>query len=167
MQTNCLYCGTEFYVKPSRFKKGWGKFCSIPCSNSFTKTIDQIPNVTCSYCNVEFYKKPSSLINSKSGLYFCCRQHKDYAQRIGGIVDIQPEHYKNGEGSYRKLALRLLPNECVKCGYKKIVEILQVHHKDKDRSNNKIGNLEIICPTCHHEFHFLDHSASWRNYKAG
>jgi 5-methylcytosine-specific restriction endonuclease McrA len=29
-----------------------------------------------------------------------------------------------------------------------------VHHCDRDRSNRKPENLEIICPTCHAEEHY-------------
>lgn len=33
------------------------------------------PNVKCGYCEVEFYRIPSKM-KSKSGIYFCCREHQ-------------------------------------------------------------------------------------------
>jgi len=91
-------------------------------------------------------------MNSKHGVYFCCREHKDLGQRIGsGIPEIHPPHYgkENPKHAYRAKALRQLPHECAKCGYDEIVEVLQVHHLDGDRSNNELENLQILCPTCH------------------
>ena len=35
--------------------------------------------VVCAYCGKKFMKSNSSLLNSRSGLYFCCREHKDLA----------------------------------------------------------------------------------------
>lgn len=58
------------------------------------------------------------------------------------------------------LKLRLLNQRgrvCERCGYNKY-EILQVHHKDKNRDNNELNNLELICPNCHYEEHLLEKS---------
>jgi predicted HNH restriction endonuclease len=46
---------------------------------------------------------------------------------------------------------------CEKCNYSKI-EILQVHHKDKNRQNNSLENLKLLCPNCHAERHYLENS---------
>lgn len=44
--------------------------------------------------------------------------------------------------------------ECVICGYKEHPEILQVHHIDRNRSNNIKSNLEVLCPNCHTWEHY-------------
>jgi 5-methylcytosine-specific restriction endonuclease McrA len=62
--------------------------------------------------------------------------------------------------SQQALKIRLLNTRgkiCERCGYNKH-EILQIHHKNKDRSNNNLDNLELICPNCHYEEHFLEKS---------
>ncbi len=62
--------------------------------------------------------------------------------------------------SYKMLKIRLLKIRgviCERCGYDRH-EILQVHHKDKNRSNNDLDNLELICPNCHYEEHYLEKS---------
>lgn len=61
---------------------------------------------------------------------------------------------------YQALKIRLLKrdgHDCTRCGYNK-KEILQVHHKDKKRENNNLENLELICPNCHFEEHYLEKS---------
>ena len=62
--------------------------------------------------------------------------------------------------SYQRLKIRLLDQrgrKCERCGYDKY-EILQVHHKDRNPSHNDLINLELICPNCHFEEHYLEKS---------
>src|SRR3989338_5779631 len=62
--------------------------------------------------------------------------------------------------SQQALKLRLIKErgkKCEKCDYGKY-EILQVHHKDRNRNHNDLENLELICPNCHYEEHFLEKS---------
>jgi hypothetical protein len=44
---------------------------------------------------------------------------------------------------------RNLINQCNRCSYNKEPRILGVHHKDRNRDNNNISNLEVLCPNCH------------------
>lgn len=102
---------------------------------------------TCNHCRKEFYRAKSSSKNSKSGKYFCTRECKDIAQKY--MKEIQPTHYGTGIRNYRNKALNNLPNKCNKCGYNKTIIALEVHHKDKNRNNNLLSNLEILCANCH------------------
>lgn len=143
---NCKYCEQSFETRNSDINRGFGKFCSIKCGLKFRYKSNQIPNTTCAYCDKLFYRPSSHKKGrSKSGLYFCCRTHKDLAQRIGGLSVIQPRHYGSG---YKSWARRELGNACVRCGYTEF-PILEIHHIDRDRTNNKIENLELLCPNCH------------------
>ncbi len=59
--------------------------------------------------------------------------------------------------SQQALKVRLLKERggsCERCGYNKY-EILQVHHKNRNRDDNILSNLELICPNCHYEEHYL------------
>lgn len=97
-----------------------------------------------------FIKNKSKRANSKSGLYFCCRECKDQAQRIGGIKEIMPLHYGEGHfADYRKLAIRNKSTVCERCNYDENIAAIVVHHKDRDRSNNSLENLEVLCANCH------------------
>lgn len=147
VHNKCKYCGKDFLVR-----KGWANkqfYCSRECSSlAHQKRI----TVNCTYCNKPFEKVQSKLNNSRSGLYFCCREHKDLAQRLDfGCKEIMPDHYGTitGISSYRKLAFYAQDHKCAVCGWCEDERVLEVHHIDEDRSNNDINNLIILCPICH------------------
>lgn len=60
--------------------------------------------------------------------------------------------YKKDWANYRKKAWDKLPHKCVSCGIKN-EKVLIVHHKDKNRKNGNIENLEILCLNCHSLIH--------------
>lgn len=162
-------CQNPYEAEARYLNRGQGQFCSQSCANSQINSNRhsraRSPNVQCAYCGVEFYKSESKKKNSKSGLHFCCRDHKDRAQRIGGIAAIQPKHYgKSNKYNYRDLAFRNYPALCARCGYSKHPEVLEVNHIDCDRSNNNLSNLEILCPTCHKEYHFTTKTGNWSKH---
>lgn len=158
MEKECLKCGNNFEVKNSEAKRGNGKFCSRSCAskynviNRFSK-INK-PNVKCAYCDKMFYKNRSKIKRSKSGLFFCCREHKDKAQRIGGVSEIMPSHYREGQYSYRSLALNNKEAKCERCGWEKHIAGIVIHHKDRNRDNNVLENLEVLCACCHNIEHW-------------
>lgn len=150
---NCLNCQHEVYIENKEIARGNGKFCSRKCSGEYkSKNIKpKAPNVSCAYCNDNFYIPSSKKRNSKSGLYFCCREHKDQAQRIGGIKEIMPPHYGETQQNYRYIVFRdnNKPRQCERCQYNKHKAAIVVHHKDRNRENNDISNLEVLCANCH------------------
>lgn len=161
IRKNCLICNTEFDAPLREINRGNAKVCSRKCgyiSASAKKIKNHPPNTQCSYCKNFFYKSPSKKNGSKSRLYFCCREHKDTAQRIeSGFTDIWPSHYKAGTSvKYRKIALSHYGAVCKICGYNKHPCILHVHHIDHDRTNNKVENLLVCCPNCHMEQHIVN-----------
>ena len=76
--------------------------------------------VECAYCKKKFRKAKSKLAKSRSGLYFCCREHKDLAQRLDSgdeFKAIRPEHYgKTVIKRYRETAFKKYPHKCLVCG---------------------------------------------------
>jgi len=161
VKMNCLNCHRLFDALLREVRRGNAKFCSRSCSSQYTHKQKQRPenNCKCALCGKEFYKNKTELKNSRSGLYFCCRAHKDKAQRLGGIREIMPSHYGTGiKGDphiYRKIAFENHLKQCNHCGFNKHPEILQVHHKDCNSRNNNPNNLEMLCPNCH----------TWEHYK--
>jgi 5-methylcytosine-specific restriction endonuclease McrA len=78
------------------------------------------------------------------------------ARCIGISKSMQGKGYKNGAHGFRKRALEHYGCKCQKCGYDKYVSVLDVHHKDYDRTNNELDNLEVLCVRCHIEKHIED-----------
>lgn len=169
MKKQCLVCDTEFEATSSEINRGNAKFCSRRCSHKGRKKpVKKIPNVTCAYCQKPFYKNNSKQKKSKHGIFFCCRKHKDLGQKLeNGITEIHPSHYGTGRVDdsrhYRSLVDII---NCSRCKWDKIPEILEVHHKDGNRMNDNIDNLEVLCLNCHAEHHFLTKTGKWcRNEK--
>jgi len=50
--------------------------------------------------------------------------------------------------SYRKKALDHYGTFCDECGITNTL-VLDVHHKDKDKTNNSMDNLQVLCCNCH------------------
>lgn len=135
---NCQHCCNLVVCRHDRPRK----VCSNDCHYNSRKV-----SVRCAFCDDEFTKQKSSLKNSRSGLFFCCREHKDLAQRIDcGILEIGV--YKDGYTIYRERALLRYGAYCEKCGFDDI-RAVDVHHIDVDRGNNKIENLIVLCANCH------------------
>lgn len=153
MLISCDYCKKEFNKKPSQIKMYKTHYCSNDCYN---KNKVKSVKVYCSTCNQEIIKMPSDIKKSKTGDLFC--SHSCSAKK----TNITRSLYKS---AYRSKAFRELPNHCEICGYNKLINILQVHHKDRDRTNNDINNLQILCPTCHHENHFEQKDGMYASLK--
>jgi hypothetical protein len=89
-------------------------------------------------------------LNKKTCSRVCANKH-----RVGILYKInQP---KDKVLTLRRVKIKLLKTrgeKCERCDYNKGA-VLQVHHKDRNRTNNGLRNLELICPNCHYEEHYL------------
>jgi hypothetical protein len=145
---NCLVCNKEFFVPQKEISIGHGKFCSRKCFhlNTRRRTI-----LNCDWCKKEYEVKRSQPKASKTGLHFCGKICKDAAQCLDGIKELHLAHYTSNGGisSYRTRALRHHGKICKKCKYNKDERMLDAHHKDGNRGNNKLENLEVLCVWCH------------------
>ena len=43
---------------------------------------------------------------------------------------------------------------CERCGIDFEFYKPEAHHRDRNRENNKMENLLLLCPNCHSEFHY-------------
>ena len=143
--TECAVCNKLIYRRPSEVERSRGHvFCSQVCYGLFCRR-----EKACIICD----KPILSGLNKKTCSRSCANKH-----RIG--IKYKLNRPRDKVKSYRALKVRLLKmrgKNCERCGYDKY-EILQVHHKDKNRSNNELDNLELICPNCHFEEHYLEKS---------
>lgn len=142
--SECTYCKKPYKKQKAHAEGAKQEFyCSTKCYNLHNSKI----KLNCSHCNIEFYRNKCE-INKRTknkNINFCSRECKDAA--VHYMNEIRPAHYGTSE-DYRIKALRLLPNLCNNCGFNNFLA-LEVHHKDHNRSNNNINNLEILCANCH------------------
>ena len=157
VKLNCLECGKEFLQRPAELTRvkshgrNTGRFCSRACCGKHRSehTPKLEDNCKCAVCGKTFYRNSYRRNKPHSGLSFCSRQCKDKGQSFEcNFPKMRPKKYKNGYSMYRKHALRRHGAKCAECGFA-VAHILVVHHKDGDRNNNNIENLEVLCPNHH------------------
>lgn len=138
----CDKCG-KYNWKPIRTLKFKKHYCSTKCQLGHTTNKVE---VKCANCGNAFEQSLSRIKRSKSGLMFCSKKCLGIARRKeNAIIKVKG----NGLATYRSLAFRYYEHKCEICGYDDCIDILQVHHIDGNRNNNKKENLIIMCPNCH------------------
>lgn len=146
----CKNCNKEFWARKDFVLQGRYDCCCRKCSCIYNNR-DRRVECICDFCGKEFYRALNKLKVSRSGLRFCSRICKDTAQKLeNGFVDMHPDHYGKAKiGPYRRMAFDKYEHKCVCCGWNKDERILEVHHRDRNRLNNNIENLVILCSICH------------------
>ncbi len=146
--TICYICKKDIYKRPSQITSSKGRlFCSQLCYGVASRK-----EISCLVCG----KKILSGLNKKT-----CSRTCSNINRIG--IKYKIGRPRDKAEYYRGLKIRLLKIQgpkCSRCSYNKY-EILQIHHRNRDRNNNSLENLELICPNCHYEEHYLE--KSWLN----
>jgi predicted nucleic acid-binding Zn ribbon protein len=141
----CMVCKKDIYKRPIEISRNNGNvYCSVTCYGLSCRK--EVPCIICGKlilagANKKTCSRKCSNIN-RAGIKY--KQNRPHDKVI----------------SQRQLKLRLIDDRgtiCERCGYNK-VEILQVHHKNRNRNNNNLENLELICPNCHYEEHLLEKS---------
>ena len=149
---NCKICNKKFYAKPRHIKIGWGKYCSDKCKFEGQK---RGKIVKCDNCGNTLYRTPKDFSRSKNGLFFCSRScHASWRNKNIRVGKSHP-NWLTGVSTYRRLLLKNAKEiKCENC-YFLDERVLVVHHKDGNRQNNELSNLELLCRNCHyikHEF---------------
>lgn len=166
----CQTCNKEFYIPKNRINSA--KFCSHYCRGaSAMKRFKK----NCEICNKEF----EFIHVRKDRAKYCSRKCYYKAQHLKGTIKYECQFcnklFRSSPSHKRKfcskkcvnnakisvfdkptfqtvrkyMAKRNLINQCQKCGFKKYKKILGIHHKDKNRNNNSLDNLVVLCPNCH------------------
>lgn len=68
----------------------------------------------------------------------------------GDQLGTKNPNYKTGIGTYSQRAFNYYGKKCNRCSS---TRHLLVHHRDEDRKNNHISNLEVLCKKCHQRHH--------------
>ena len=133
---NCLQCGKEFFAP----LKAEAKYCNKECNGLHKRTRIE---VSCFRCGKKFERH----LNKIQERNYCSRFCKERDQEAGGPLALP--HYGSGSQHYRPRALRAHGKKCNLCGFDEDERMLDVHHRDGDRSNGHINNLEVLCVWCH------------------
>ena len=152
--TICFVCKKAIYKRPTQIEANKDRvFCSLVCYGLCSRI-----NKPCKVCG----KLIRAGLNKKTCSKSCANKSREGIRyKIGSP--------KDKARLFRGLKLELLKERgkiCGRCSYTKY-EILQVHHKDRNKKNNKLENLELICPNCHYEEHFLEKSWLKSNIEKG
>lgn len=139
----CEVCKKEFNHLACRANKA--KYCSRKCYYKARKIKNQgTKEFTCKHCGIKFNDAPSVK------RVFCSKKC------------VGKDHKSKWSPSFSLIRKRLLRrgmiSSCSKCGYDKEINILGIHHKDRNRDNNSLNNLLVLCPTCHsieHQKHIV------------
>ena len=142
-------CDREFETYPSRIKAGGGRFCGVDCAHPRLGEDRQCPT-----CGTWFYAKNTRIMRGYDT--YCCKEHGDHARGATGEANgnwsggeyIDSRGYRwvlCTDGTYemehrlvmsQKIGRQLEPDE-------------HVHHKNENKLDNRVRNLEIIDPTSH------------------
>lgn len=144
----CFLCKKHVYRRPFQIQNNGGKgFCSRQCFGIFCRKEKQ-----CKECGVGILAGQNKQTCSRA----CANKYRrGIKYKIGSPRDKVKDQ--------RSIKIRLIAErgmKCERCGYAKL-EILHVHHRDRNKHNNDFANLELICPNCHYEEHYLE--KSWLN----
>lgn len=169
----CLNCGRETYVPNYRIKNF--KYCSRKCGALYIRIRHKR---SCEICQKEFEHISCRATKAK----YCSTKCYHQGQREKGKTLYKCHHcekeFRDSASTKRKYCSKACVNKgrkvewnpvfstvrkkmikmgkvekCEKCGYNEVPNILGVHHIDKNRNNNSIENLMVVCPNCHSLIH--------------
>lgn len=132
IKRNCEICGKDFEHISSRASKA--KYCSNPCRYIAHKNKGRT-EYKCHHCHKQF----NAPLSTKRK--YCSRAcvQKESKVTYNQSIQVTRKNMRRGK----------LINECVRCKYNSNLEILGIHHIDRNPKNNTPSNLEVLCPNCH------------------
>ena len=140
----CLQCSKWFQVRTCYTKRGQGKCCSTSCGTTYrnlTANPARSPAV-----REKIKANHADVSGAKNPMY--------------GVKGAAAPGYIDGRHSfsdrpYRGMVLVNNPLKCEVCHEQpSAMHKLHVHHKDQNRTNNSLENLQLVCVNCHNNvFH--------------
>lgn len=150
----CQICNKQFqFVSyPSTEKRQPRQTCSKKCQYTLTaKKMSRKTERICKFCGQHYTTEPCF---KKS---FCSRKCQlAYMRTLTGDKNHSWKPV-NEEASYQTLKVTLrrklvtVNTVCADCG--KSSNCFEIHHIDKNRNNNVLSNLVVLCLNCHADRH--------------
>jgi hypothetical protein len=149
VEKTCTICESTFFA--ARCRADVAKYCSRSC---YYKSMAKKGTVIlkCDICSKEYRRPPS---------------HSHYKTKTCSLVcrGLATRTEKPVSGDYPSvkswMKRRNMLKSCIRCSYDEHPEILVIHHADRDRRNNDLSNLEILCPNCHALEHYSENKKGW------
>jgi len=144
------------------YDKRKNKYCSKSCAVALNNK-NRKKELKCLNC-------VSELINTKK---FCNKACEAEYKNKQTIRKSEEEGKKVSHSSYRKFLIRNYGAKCMKCGWAEINKFsnkvpIEMNHIDGNSENNKLENLELLCPNCHSltgNWKFLNNGYGRKNRK--
>lgn len=153
-EKNCVMCGTIFKTVPTSSKQFT---CSVACMSK--RREKERVRIKCAICATEIIT-----LRSRN------RKYCSSSCKITGLAAMKIERFKTsrlfGRWKDSKAMKKYLLEKygcCQRCGWKEEVNVLEAHHKDRNRRNNTEENVDLICPNCHSIDHYKSHDGQFRN----
>jgi DNA-directed RNA polymerase subunit RPC12/RpoP len=148
----CMHCGRLFvrslaHANMNRKRGTAQQYCSRECR---VRATDSTSLVRCARCGQQVQKRRRDIDRVES--VYCSRACANAANNARRRYDQHP-NFTDGHTSYRQRAFDAHGQVCTVpgCGYANAA-VLEVHHRDGNRRNNRIENLDVLCPTHHAEY---------------
>lgn len=157
IRKQCDICGESYMALPWHAPRS--KYCSRECYYISLRGIGSVV-LNCDICGKEYRRSPS---HAHYVTKTCSLKCRGIATRTATPIT------KDFPGVKKWLRRRGLINRCEECGYEEVSDILVVHHRDRDRTNNALANLAVLCPNCHALEHLNESQRGWvhRSTKRG
>lgn len=153
IEKSCKTCGVIYRCKPHKAETS--KYCSLKCKWKGLARTGRV-EVPCSTCGKLLIRRAKRLDQNSYCGYECMGK--------GRRLPFPNSNKWSAVREWFRFPGRM--SKCEECGYDKIPEILVVHHKDRDRKNNALGNLAVLCPNCHAVEHLREIKSGWRGHES-
>lgn len=154
----CLRCKKEYDGRGisycSRFCKGKHFVLSDESRMKISKTLTGKPSTS----SAKFKKGQIAWNKGKTATWVIGNKNpmrrKEILKSHPALFKKGKEHilWKHGQNCYRREAFEFKENICERCDDSNKDKLI-VHHKDENRLNNLLSNLEILCWSCHNLHH--------------
>jgi hypothetical protein len=160
----CIQCGDDFKTYNSYINRGnrlginEGQFCSTKCYSENKKTHTPKRDYECEWCGKKLQMLLSDYnykVNTGQRPRFCSRSCKSSLPRIGNRIVGGYRYMHAPDHPYRNYNKQVAEHRLVMekhiGRYLKPKEV--VHHKDLNKLNNDINNLQIVSRAEHEAIH--------------
>lgn len=153
----CETCGKEFYVNTSRVRQtrkngNTIRYCSMKC---YKKDGDKNP----------FHGKKHTKESINKMLSNPDYRHFGKGEDNPNFVRFEKNTFIGWSRPWWSKWLKNNVGKCEDCGWNKHLEVLEIHHKDRNIKNNIRENLILLCPNCHDWRHYIEKTGKYNKLR--